>query len=335
MSSMPHATAALVGGPVLADAYRLFASDDLEETRSQVGRVMKPHKLRVAGAAQRIGARMHHVGFGDTSLSRLRYGAAVSIEPDRLDDFFLVQMPLAGSAAISVGAEQVASTPRLASVLSPSRPIRMRWDADCDQLMVRVPRGAMERAAAAQLGHELDEPLHFAPALAWRDEPTWWCLMNYLLDCAAQGIDFRRHHLLAAQVDQLVIGTLLGAQPHNHLHRAPARAVQVLPRHVKRVDDYLHAHADEAISPDQLAQLAGVSLRSLYAGFQQFCGVSPMQQLKRIRLDRARADLLGAAPLETVAGVALRWGFGHLGRFSADYRERFGEGPAQTLRRRS
>ncbi|MFP5477787.1 MAG: helix-turn-helix domain-containing protein, partial [Gammaproteobacteria bacterium] len=34
-----------------------------------------------------------------------------------------------------------------------------------------------------------------------------------------------------------------------------------------------------------------------------------------------------------VAGVALRWGFGHLGRFSADYRARFGEYPSETVRR--
>lgn len=225
MDSPLHDAASAAGAPLLADTYRLFALVDLEETRALVGRVMKPHSLRVAGAAQRISARMHHVGFGETSLSRLRYGAKVEIESDRLDDFFLVQMPLAGGAAITVDAEQIVSTPRLASVLSPSQPIRMQWDVDCDQLMVRVPRLAMERAAAAQLGRELDGPLNFAPALAWRDDPAWSCLMNYLLDCAAKGIDFQQHRLLlAAQIDQLVIGTLLGGQPHNQMHRVPVRA---------------------------------------------------------------------------------------------------------------
>lgn len=59
--------------------------------------------------------------------------------------------------------------------------------------------------------------------------------------------------------------------------------------------------------------------------------VSPMQYLKDLRLERASAELLGGST--HVAGVALRWGFGHLGRFSADYRARFGEYPSETVRR--
>jgi transcriptional regulator GlxA family with amidase domain len=59
-----------------------------------------------------------------------------------------------------------------------------------------------------------------------------------------------------------------------------------------------------------------------------------MQYLRHLRLDRARADLLHLADVPSVASVALRWGFGHLGRFSADYKERFGESPGESLRRR-
>jgi AraC-like DNA-binding protein len=32
-----------------------------------------------------------------------------------------------------------------------------------------------------------------------------------------------------------------------------------------------------------------------------------------------------------VSEIALRWGFGHFGRFAAEYRRRFGESPSQTL----
>ena len=54
-----------------------------------VSRVMKPHSLRVVGTGQRLDARMHHLTFGDVSLSRLNHGAEVRIEPGELDDFFL------------------------------------------------------------------------------------------------------------------------------------------------------------------------------------------------------------------------------------------------------
>lgn len=324
-SAVPHALIAVPGR-------QLFASRDLDETRGMVGRVMKPHQLEVAGSAQRLDARMHHAPFGEVSLSRLKYGADVDIRPGPLEDFYLVQMPIVGHAHIVSGGQQVDSTPEVASVLSPLPATTMRWRANNDQLMVRVARPLMDRALAAHLGRPLDVPLEFHLGFHWRDCVAWRCLVVYLLECSAQGLDLARHRLVAAQIEQLVAATLLTLHTHNYSHAQPARQSVILPRHVRRVQEYLQAHAQEPVRPEQLAALAGVSLRSLYTGFKDFCGVSPMQYLKNLRLDHAHADLMGCAGKNNVAGVALRWGFAHLGRFSVDYKARFGESPSQTLR---
>jgi transcriptional regulator GlxA family with amidase domain len=48
---------------------------------------------------------------------------------------------------------------------------------------------------------------------------------------------------------------------------------------------------------------------------------------------RAHDELLGADPQLTTAGtVARKRGFGHYGRFAADYARRFGRKPSETLR---
>ena len=59
-----------------------------------------------------------------------------------------------------------------------------------------------------------------------------------------------------------------------------------------------------------------------------------MSYLRDARLDRVRAELadLTGAPGVKVTEVAMKWGFHHLGRFSAAYRQRFGESPSETLR---
>ncbi|MBP6896794.1 MAG: AraC family transcriptional regulator [Pseudacidovorax sp.] len=308
-----------------------FTSADLEETRLRVGSVMKPDRLDVAGRAQRLDARMHHASFGDVSLSLLAYGAEVEIQPGPLEDFFLVQMPLAGRAQVDSGGQHSDSGPHEATVLSPSEATVMRWSADNQQLMVRVSRALVERTLALQLGRALDAPVRFQLGFGWRDNAMWMHLLGYLQEMMAQDIDVSQHRLVSQQVGQLVAATLLSVQPHSHSHASPARCNTVLPRHVRRVQDHIQAHAHEPLCADQLAEVAGVSVRSLYAGFKEFLGVSPMQYLKDLRLERARAELLGGST--HVAGVALRWGFGHLGRFSADYRARFGEYPSETVRR--
>jgi transcriptional regulator GlxA family with amidase domain len=103
---------------------------------------------------------------------------------------------------------------------------------------------------------------------------------------------------------------------------------------VRRAEDYMASHAAEPLTVAMIASHTGVSVRSLYAGFQRYRGRSPMEHLRRLRMEHVRAALLSPSkPDTTVTEVALRWGFGHLGQFAADYRARFGELPSQTLKR--
>jgi len=314
-------------------AQQLFASGDLDEARSMVGRVMRPHHLGVVGAQQRLDARMHHQPLGEVSLNRLRYGANVEIRPGPLEDFFLVQMPLSGCARISSGPQQVDSTPDVASVVSPDDDLAMRWAEDNDQFMLRVGRSLLERTLVGHLGCALDRPLRFQLGFRWRECAAWRCLMSYLLDCSTQHAHLAEHKLIVHQMEQLAAATLLSAQPHNYTGALPGRRGAVLPRHVRSVQDYLQAHAHEAVSAEQLARIAGVSVRSLYAGFKEFLGVSPMHYLRDLRMERAHAELVSGES-RNIAGVALRWGFAHMGRFSAGYKERYGVSPSQSLRRR-
>ncbi|CAB3707345.1 AraC family transcriptional regulator [Achromobacter denitrificans] len=315
-------------------AQQLFASGDLDEARSMVGRVMRPHQLGVVGPLQRLDARMHHQALGEVSLNRLRYGANVDIRPGPLEDFYLVQMPLSGSARISSGPQLVDSTPEVASVVSPDDDLAMRWSGDSDQFMLRVSRSLLERALVGHLGCALDRPLRFQLGFRWRECPAWHCLMSYLLDCSSRHADLAAHKLIVHQMEQLVAATLLAAHPHNYTGVPPGRRGAVLPRHVRSVQDYLKAHAHEPLSAEQLARIAGVSVRSLYAGFKEFLGISPMLYLRDLRMERARAELL-SGETHNIASVALRWGFAHMGRFSAGYKARYGESPSQSLRRRA
>ena len=332
-SASAFALPALAGALINSPDRQLFASRDLLQTRSLVGAVMKPHDLHVHGAAQQVNARMHHMAFGGVSLNRLKYGADVDIEPGPLDDFYLIQMPLTGHALITSGNQQVGSDLDVASVLSPLDSTTMRWSADCDQLMVRIDRMLVDRAIGALSGRLEPETVRFQLGFRWRECAPWRCLMQYLSDCASHPFDASQYRLMVAQIEQLVVSTLVSAQPHNMREPATARCSAVLPRHVKRVQDYLRANAGEPVTADQMALVAGVSVRSLYAGFKDYCGVSPMQYLRVLRLDGARHALLNE-PECNIASIAMRWGFGHLGRFSMAYKARFGESPSQSLRRR-
>src|SRR5260370_25365416 len=84
-----------------------------------------------------------------------------------------------------------------------------------------------------------------------------------------------------------------------------------------------------------LAGAAGVSSRTLQRKSKMFLGKTPHAALRDIRFDCARRELLQSLPDEKVMDLALRCGFAHCGRFSIEYRRRYGETPSQTLKRQA
>ncbi len=87
-NSWSHSSASQIENQLCSSERLLFTSADPEEIKSMVGRVMKPHQFNLLNPHQRLDARMHYIPMGDISLSRLRYGADVSIIPGQLQDFF-------------------------------------------------------------------------------------------------------------------------------------------------------------------------------------------------------------------------------------------------------
>lgn len=114
------------------------------------------------------------------------------------------------------------------------------------------------------------------------------------MDSAEQCSDLAQHKLIISQIEQLATSILLTAHRHNFSERAESRRNTVLPRHVRRSQDYLHAHAHEPICAGELAQIAGISLRDLYTGFKEFLAVSSMHDLRDLHMERTWTGLMGA-----------------------------------------
>ena len=115
----------------------------------------------------------------------------------------------------------------------------------------------------------------------------------------------------------------------------PRDRADATPTTVRRAVAYLEANPDLEIGVADVARAAHVSIRTLQLAFRRHLDTTPMAYLRRVRLDRVHADLAAADPRETtVTAVTALWGFPAVGRFSADYRDTYGEYPRDTLRRR-
>ena len=116
--------------------------------------------------------------------------------------------------------------------------------------------------------------------------------------------------------------------------RDTLQAKSLMPRSVRRAMDAMHANVGQNWRIAELAAVAGVSGRTLQRQFLSFLGKTPRTVLREINFERARRELLQGSGAK-VMDVALRCGFPHCGRFSVEYRRRYGETPSQTVKRQA
>lgn len=109
-------------------------------------------------------------------------------------------------------------------------------------------------------------------------------------------------------------------------------------RILSRVEEYLEADSMAPVRMDEVCLAAGTTLRTLERTFRDALGVSPKRYFSLRRLTDARAALIEAAlrrdPTASVTDIAMACGFFHLGRFSVDYKNAYGESPSETLKGR-
>lgn len=145
----------------------------------------------------------------------------------------------------------------------------------------------------------------------------------------------RRSTAAITAIQDELVGGFLGA----FAQASPAQPVRPLAHAaelVRRSEKLVAKDDDHSLQVGDLCAGCGVPRRTLSLAFRKVLGMGPATYLRRLRLNRARRVLMcrdsGGRAVQ-VARVALDHGFWHLGRFSAQYRELFGENPSESARR--
>ena len=322
----------------LADFARV-ATDDVDEAAEQIGRIFCPHDLKPAQArAAGFSARHNCAAFDGFSINYVAYGGSVSIDPGCLERFFLLQVPLTGAARIRAGAGEFDAVPdRTASLLSPTIPTRMMW-SDCAQVILLLDRRMVEQRAAALSGR-VAGTVEFDPVINL-DAPSGQALRTSLagLMTLAErlGPAGRLSPVATADWREALLDHLLNGQHHglSDAIRTFSGQAERLPRALRVARDRLADNAGEPLDLAQLACAAGIGIRALQLGFRRHFGVSISEMLLDMRLAGLHARLAQAPPDASITEIAFDLGFTHLGRMAGAYREKFGETPSATLRRR-
>lgn len=308
-------------------------SRNVHAASAQLSDVYNTNRLRLVGRARDFGMHLRTAQVGRLGLATLSFGAEVDIEQAGDRPFVLVTTQVRGYSRVATPDGTAEGGRGFVVVDSAGQAVSKRFSRDSERCNVRIDQAAIDAKCAALIGRPLDRPLRFAPFCAdgGQLQRRWIGLLQMLLSYVDGGCPAAAEPIIHHLEEAVVLHLLLERQ-HSFSEALRLAGPSLAPRHVKRAEDYIRAHAREALSLARIADAVGCSVRTLSEGFRQARGTTPMNYLRRVRLDGVRTELSRALPPGGISELALRWGFSHLGRFSAEYRSCFGESPSQTVR---
>ena len=312
----------------------LLTSANLDQARGLLNRFYYPVAVSVGGRPDEFELDFQVIQLGPLTVGQLSFAASATVVTPAIDGYH-VTLPMAGHVLTRQGGNEVNAGPDVAAVFCPGSPTYSRHGAHSSELDVKIEQVALEAELESLLGRPIDGPIDLPPAMSLRSGPglSWSRLVRLLRDEVDHPDGLIRHPLMADRLRQTILSGLLLSVPHRYHDELTAPAAPGPPRAIRRAVQAIHDEPERPFGVADLAAEAKISVRSLQEGFKRHVGQTPMAYLQQVRLDRVHGELRHADPQRvTVAAVAHRWGFAHLGRFASAYRRRFGESPSETLR---
>ena len=312
--------------------FPVFRTSDSEEFRNVLlarfganqAEVKRPSHLR---------ARGNLIQLPNVSLVYGCSSSGVAVDYPEAQRFRLVTA-LSGKGFAAIGNKAFALDENQSGIVSPGQKIALHTEASHEWFNLSIDPCAFERKLSDILGAQPSGKLEFEPAVD-RNAPRFQQLWRLILFFAEQ-LDATSEPLpplVLHELEQTILVSFLCATRHTFSDLLEREPKDTLPSHVRRAEEFIEAHWDQAITIERLAEATGVGTRAIFRAFRQTRGYSPMALARMIRLRHAR-KMLSSPDLETsVTSAAFVCGFGNLGHFARDYREAFGERPSETLAR--
>jgi AraC-like DNA-binding protein len=313
-----------------------FSTKDLRTARSYLGEMFWPHVLRAIGGEREIDFRHDMVELGqNTTLNALRYGGEMVNEGSPSDDSYLVIFTLAGSIEIEGENYKMASNAGSVCVMNPNNQFRSHLSADHRQLTLKIDGHLVNECFENAYGYRPTKSVEFdaCETIVKRQASGLGGMVNMLCSELNKNHSSLLKTPTCLHMEHILAGLVLEELPHDQKASIDSHSYSIVPGHIKIAREYIHSHARENISIQEVAERCEVTIRTLQMSFQKHFGVTPLQYLRTVRLETANRELRQAASQGlTITDVALSCGFSNSSSFANYYRSRYGCLPSAVLR---
>lgn len=308
----------------------VFREADPHDVSGYVNQHVGCHSIRLSKTC-RPSADLSHRTFGQLDLCRISYGGTVRVSSEALETIYHLQVLLKGHCLWrGVRGKEHHFVPGELLLINPDDPVDLTYSQDCEKFIVKMPESLLKAACAENHWQRPDEGIRFTSSrYSLQEIGGLLSLLSLVCEEAESGIAPPR---MQEHYGKIIASKLLCLR--NNVRREPLGNTSGTGI-FDRIAHFIEENLKQDITLEQLAGLANVSPRSLYALFEKHAKSTPKHYVRQKKLERINANLRDpSVPLRNITEVALDYGFLHLGRFSESYRNTFGELPSDTLKRR-
>lgn len=305
----------------------------VEEGRSHFAKLFGEGSIE-PGRDGAYGGTVERFQIASMTVASGAWGPAWRATAPLVQDRYVLTLASGGGARGEHGGESFTLVPDRSGVIySPGRGLRVDVGPEYRAVAISVARAAMEAHLVALTGQASRGGVRFDAALDL-DVGAGAVIAGIGALLVAELARLGASPLMISPLREAFMTSLLTGLKHSASALFEARPPRIAPRHVRRAEEFIEANAERPIALADIAAASGVSARSLQVGFKEYRGITPMEFLRRRRFDLVRQRLLSADPGQTVAHLVAGLSLGGAsGRFSVEYRKRFGESPSETLAR--
>lgn len=313
---------------------KTILSNDFDEFKALVDDVFCDHRIKLGKNHSGFHARLNVADCEIFNVVNLSYQAEVSIETYN-QDLFLIQQATSGVGLVEQAGQKVHLQKGDAIPFNSECATRLDLLESFSQQAIVFDVSRINQICAQVLNRPLEDKVvfRFAP-FSDRMMKVWNASMQTVM--AIEPVIKDLSDISKSHLEDYLITTFLYGHSHNYSEAiakkmqemnsaTPARDIASLGR------DLMEASYMQPITINWIASELKVSTRTLETKFKEKFNSTPTEFLRRLRLNKARQELLDRSSKKSIGNIALDNGFFHVGRFCAYYKQEYKELPSETI----
>ncbi|WP_407303808.1 AraC family transcriptional regulator [Acinetobacter sp.] len=313
------------------------STQSIDAANQCLNQIIGPHELHDLSHEDPLNFSFKGEQMGGIIMGDLIYGKDVVFKTQHQQDmhFYCITRPKIGTPKFKQEHSMFEANQANAAIVSPFDKFEIEIAQNCVQSFISISKPLLEKTLSDLIHRPLNAPIEFSHTMSVSNEKiqAWWNLLDYLDNAHHSNLNFDcLMRDIRSDFEKIMVKSLLLSQPHNYSHLLDNEH-NADPEFLKRALNYIHLNIHQNLHPEDLECITGVSKQKLSKAFRDRMQVSLNSYIRYYRLKCIYQELSKPEDKKNITHVAMKWGINHLGRFSIEYKQQFGESPSDTVRK--